>query len=76
MVCTNCNNARPGGFTVIHHNEKGVETTRVDVCSSSCLIQWAYKFAQLQGMRLAFGVQQKISNVKNAIADLLKPPSR
>jgi hypothetical protein len=72
MVCTNCNNARPGGFTVIHYNEKSVETIRVDVCSTTCLIQWSYKFAQLQGMRIAFGVQQKISSVKNAITNLLK----
>ena len=72
MVCTNCNNAKPGGFTVVHYNEKGAETIRVDVCSTVCLIQWSYKFAQLQGMRAAFGVQQKISGIKNAIADLLK----
>ena len=72
MVCSNCNNARQGGFTVVHYGTQNEEKLRVDLCSVPCLIQWAYKFAQLQGMRAAFGVQQKISSVKNAIADLLK----
>lgn len=45
---------------------------RAEVCSATCALKWFYAFTALQGTRIAFGVQQKISSVKNAIADLLK----
>ena len=33
MICSNCNNARQGGFTVIHYGSKNEERLRVDLCT-------------------------------------------
>lgn len=66
MNCAKCGQEMLGYFKVERVNRNGQAEIGTAVCSIPCLIGWGTEYAQMAGMRLAFGVKQKIDNARSA----------
>lgn len=71
LSCAACSKVgAPSYFKITRVAFEGTEAPLTVVCSVRCLFQWAYAFAQLQGMRIAYTVREVIKQ----LFDPLKPP--
>lgn len=69
-TCSACSKTGGSYFRVLRGDANGVEAPLVVVCSLTCLLKWAYTYAAMQGMRLAYGAkstwQKLVEGLKGA----------
>lgn len=51
-------------YRVMQVAPNGDESPLTSVCSVKCLLQWGYAFASMRGMQMAYGVKQKIEQLR------------
>ena len=64
VVCSTCGKRDASYFRVGRVAADGTETPLTTTCSIRCLLSWSVQYAQLQGMRLAFGARQAIDQLR------------
>lgn len=63
-ICAACSKRdAPSYFRITRVTFEGSEAPLTTVCSIKCMFQWAYSFASLQGLRLAFGVREVVKQL-------------
>lgn len=64
VACSACGKRDASYFRVGRVAADGTETPLTTTCSVRCLISWAFSYAQLQGMKLAYGAKQAIDQLR------------
>ena len=61
-ICVHCRKQCASRFEITRFDTSGANKGTVNACSIVCLCQWAYQYATLSGMRLAFGAKAAFEN--------------
>ena len=57
-ICVHCRQPCSQRFEITRFDRNGVAQPTVVCCSIVHLLQWAYDYATINGMRLAYGAKQ------------------
>lgn len=66
-VCVNCRQRVQSRFEITRFDAYNANKGTVVACGLTCLVQWAYTYATMSGMRIAFGVKNTVSMLLDSI---------
>lgn len=69
-ICVHCRRSSQRRFEITRFDATGVAQGPVVACSIQCLMTWAYEYATLSGMRLAYGAKQSFENFMTMLKGL------
>jgi hypothetical protein len=67
VVCAHCRRPCASGFEITRFDRTGAKQSTVVVCSAAHLIVWAYEFATISGMRIAYDAKQQFESFMTAL---------
>lgn len=70
IICIHCRKPCAARFEITRFDAAGANKGTVTACSTLCLIQWAYQYAQLQGARFAYGAKSAFDNLMATLKGL------
>ena len=67
IICVHCRQPCVRRFEITRFDSSGSPQPTVVACSITHMIAWAYEYATLNGMRLAFGAKSSFENFMRAL---------
>ena len=66
-VCVNCRQRVQSRFEITRFDAYNANKGTVTACSVKCLVAWAYTYATMSGMRIAFGAKNALTMLLDSI---------
>lgn len=66
-ACAVCNATGGGRFDVAQFDRAGNQKFATSVCSLTCLMNWAYRYASMQGAAFAFQAKSTLTSILDSL---------